>query len=90
MEEKGTTFKNVSNDTILKKRGSIFAAIVFILLMIALDGMIVWAYTQDPIPYLLFGFFMMVPVILVLAVIIALLQRIKELEGGEEDAARKY
>lgn len=90
MEEKGTKFKNVSNDTIRKKRGSILAAVAFILIMFALVGILIWAYTQDPIPNLLFGLIMMVPIIAVLAVIVALLQRIKELEGGEEDAARKY
>lgn len=90
MEEKGTKFKNVSDDTIRKKRGSILAAVAFILIMFAFIGMLIWAFTQDPIPNLLFGIFMMVPIIVILAVIVALLQRIKELEGGEEDAARKY
>ncbi|MBD5508477.1 MAG: MerR family transcriptional regulator [Lachnospiraceae bacterium] len=90
MEEKGTKFKNVSNDTIRKKRGSIIAAIVFILIMFAFVGILIWGYTQDPIPNLLFGIFLLVPIVIVLAVTVALLQRIKELEGGEEDAARKY
>lgn len=90
MEEKGTKFRNVSNDTIRKKRGSILAAVAFILIMFASIGILIWAFTQDPIPNLLFGLFMMVPIIVILAVIFALLQRIKELEGGEEDAARKY
>lgn len=90
MEEKGTKFKNVSSDTIRKKRGSILAAVVFILIMIALIGMFIWGYTQDPLPNLVFVLFLLVPITAVLAVIIALLQRIKELEGGEEDVARKY
>lgn len=90
MEEKGTKFRNVSNDAIMQKRGSILAAIIFILIMSALVGAIVWGYTQDPIPNLLFGLFLLVPVAFIGAVIVALLQRIKELEGGEEDAARKY
>ena len=66
------------------------AAIVFILIMFSLVGMLIWGYLQDPIPNLLFGLFLLVPIIAVMAVTIALLQRIKELEGGEEDAARKY
>lgn len=90
MEEKGTKFKNVSNDTISQKRGSIIAAIAFILIMFSIVGMFIWGYTQDPFPNLLFGLFLFMFMIPVLAVIIALLQRIKELEGGEEDAARKY
>lgn len=90
MEEKGTKFKSVSSDTIRKKRGSILAAVVFILIMIALIGMFIWGYTQDPLPNLVFVLFLLVPITVVFAVIIALLQRIKELEGGEEDVARKY
>ena len=90
MEEKGTKFKNVSDDTIRKKRGSIFAAVVFILIMSALVGLFIWGYTQDPIPNLVFGVFLLMPIVAVFAVVIALMQRIKELEGGEEDAARKY
>ena len=58
--------------------------------MFAFVGILIWGYTQDPIPNLLFGLFLLIPIVFVLAVIIALLQRIKELEGGEEDAARKY
>ncbi|MDE7231690.1 MAG: transcriptional regulator, partial [Lachnospiraceae bacterium] len=69
---------------------SIIAAVVFILIMFAFVGTLIWGYTQDPIPNLLFGLFLLVPIVIVLAVTIALLQRIKELEGGEEDAARKY
>lgn len=90
MEEKGTKFRNVSSDTIRKKRGSILAAIFFILIMAALIGTMVWGYTQDPIPNLLFGLFLLIPLFIICAVIVALLQRIKELEGGEEDVARKY
>lgn len=90
MEEKGTKFQNVSSDTIRKKRGSILAAVVFIFMMFALGGILIWGYTQDPIPNLLFGLFMLVPIVFVCAVIAALKQRIKELEGGEEDAAGKY
>lgn len=58
--------------------------------MSAFIGILVWGYTQDPIPNILFGLFLLVPIAVILAVIIALLQRIKELEGGEEDVARKY
>lgn len=90
MEERGTRFKNVSNDTIRKKRGSILAAIIFILLMFAVISMLIWAYTQDPIPNALLCMFLLIPGAFILAVIVALVRRIKELEGGEEDAARKY
>ena len=72
MEEKGTKFKNMSNDTIRKKRGSIIATVVFILIMFSFVGILIWGYTQDPISNLLFGLFLLVPIVFVLAVTIAL------------------
>ena len=49
-----------------------------------------WGYLTDPIPLWIWGVFVFIPVAVIMAVIVALVQRIKELEGGEEDAARKY
>ena len=41
-------------------------------------------------PLLAAGLFILVPVVMILAIVAVLLQRMKEIEGGEEDAARKY
>lgn len=91
MEKEGTKFTNVSkNDIIQKKRGSVMAAGIFILFMVFLIGVLIWGYLTDPIPLWIWGVFVFVPVAVIMAVIIALLQRIKEIEGGEEDVARKY
>ena len=91
MEKEGTKFANVSkNDIIQKNRGSVIAAMVFILIMLFLICVFVWGYMTDPIPVWMLGVFILVPVVVIMAVIISLLQRIKEIEGGEEDAARKY
>lgn len=91
MEKEGTKFVNVNkNDIIQKKRGSMIAAIAFIMLMIFLICVFIWGYLTDPIPIWMLGVFILIPVIVIMAVIVSLLQRIKEIEGGEEDAARKY
>lgn len=91
MEKEGTKFANVGkNDIIQKKRGSVMAAGIFILFMVFLIGVLIWGYLTDPIPLWIWGVFVFVPVALIMAVIIALMQRIKEIEGGEEDVARKY
>ncbi len=91
MEKEGTKFANVSkNDIIQKKRGSMIAAGTFIIFMVFLICVLIWGYLTDPIPLWIWGVFVFIPVAVIMAVIIALVQRIKELEGGEEDVARKY
>ncbi len=91
MEKGGTRFTNADRqDVIRKKRGSILAAVIFILLMVFLIMIFVWGYTKDPIPLWMLCGFILIPAIVILAVILSLVQRIKEIEGGEEDVARKY
>ncbi len=90
MEKEGTKFVNVSNDIIQKKRGSIIAAGTFIIFMVFLICVFIWGYMTDPIPLWMLGVFILIPVAVIMAVIIALVQRMKEIEGGEEDVARKY
>ena len=90
-EKEGTKFMNVhKNDIIQKKRGSIIAAGIFILFMVFLICVFIWGYTVDPIPIWMLCGFILIPMVVIAAVIIALRQRMKEIEGGEEDVARKY
>lgn len=91
MEKSGTRFSNVDKqDVIRKKRGSIIAAGTFILFMVLLILAMIWGYTEDPIPVWLIGFFILIPTTMIIAIIVSLIQRMKEIEGGEEDVARKY
>ena len=78
MEKEGTKFTNVSK------------AVVFILFMIFLISVFIWGYLVDPIPIWLISVLVIIPVFVIVAVIKTLLQRIREIEGGEEDVARKY
>ena len=91
MERNGTRFSNADKqDVIRKKRGSILAAGTMILFMLFLILVFVWGYMEDPIPVWLLGFFILIPTAVIVAVILSLMQRMKEIEGGEEDVARKY
>lgn len=91
MEKEGTKFANVSkNDIVQKKRGAVIAAGTFIIFMLFLICVFIWGYLTDPIPLWIWCVFVFIPVALITAVVIALMQRMKELEGGEEDVARKY
>ena len=91
MEKEGTRFNNVNkNDIIQKKFGSIIAAGTFIIFMVFLICVFIWGYITDPIPLWMLGVFIFIPIAVIMAVIIALIQRMREIEGGEEDAARKY
>lgn len=89
MEKEGTRFMDVKQRD-RKKRGSLLAALVFCLLLAAVVVLLLWAALLDPeaAPPL---FIMMALLAIPLAgVLIALLQRLKEIEGGEEDVAAKY
>ena len=91
MEQEGTKFLNVNRHDILQKKLApmIFGGLV-ILLMVGIIAFTVWAYLADDMPLLAAGLFILVPVVMILAIVAVLLQRMKETEGGEEDAARKY
>lgn len=94
MEKEGIRFMDVKKlDKRQKKKGSILAALVFCGLMCFTDGFLLWAFLLDPAeapPLWLMFFFMAIPAVFVVAVLIALRERMKEIEGGEEDAAAKY
>ena len=91
MEQEGTKFLNVNRHDILQKKLApiIFSGLV-ILLMTGIIAFTIWAYLADDMPLLAAGLFILVPIVMILAIVAVLLQRMKEIEGGEEDAARKY
>lgn len=91
LEKGGSQFVNIEKSDILKKkRGPAIAAGVVILFLLCMVALMIWAYTMEPMP-LWTLLIMLVSLLLPIAGIsIALLQRFKEIEGGEEDEARKY
>lgn len=90
MEQEGVRFMNVEQVDRHKKRGPIIATIVMIAMMVVLIGILTWAAKVDPIPIPFLLFIMAMPVAVIVGVLLALKERMKQIEGGEEDAARKY
>ncbi len=94
MEQEGTRFVNIrKNDTLTRYVAPTVAALAFTALMAGLIALMVWAYVVDPAdapPLGLMIFLIALPGVLILGVLLALIQRIKQIKGGEEDAASQY
>ncbi len=91
MEQEGTKFLNVNrHDIRQKKLGPIIFSFLFILIMIGSIAGLIWEYVTGSISLWLMVLFLIIPITMILSVIAVLLQRMKEIEGGEEDVARKY
>lgn len=93
-EQEGTRFMNIKKqDTRIKYVAPVVVTLVMLALMAGAIALFVWAFATDPKnapPLGLFVFFIAVPVIVMCGVLGALYQRIKQIKGGEEDAAAKY
>lgn len=90
-EKEGTVFVNKHiQDQRSKSAAAILAAGVFALIMLGFVALIVWAWFYDPIPVGIVLFIIAILLVPVVGVALALRQRLKEIEGGEEDAARNY
>ena len=93
-QEEGTRFVNIhKKDTMTHYIGPVVAALVFVGLMVGLIVLMVWGLTVDPQeapPLPLMIFLIAIPAVVIIGVLLALYQRIKQIQGGEEDAAAKY
>ena len=92
MEKEGVKFMDVNRTDVHRKKmtGAIVGAAVMIVLMVCSMLLVIWANTQDPIPWGLLVLFLAVPAVIVIGTLAALAGRMKEIEGGEEDEASKY
>ena len=69
------------------------AAVVVLAMMAAFIALIVWGFTVDAADAPPIGVVIglaAIPVIVIIGVLAALYQRIKQIRGGEEDAAAQY
>lgn len=92
MESQGTKFKDIQKEDInrKKKSGAVAAAGVFCLILIISFIATLFVYRAEPKilgPVIVTG---LILIGLVAGIIIALIQRIKEINGGEEYDARNY
>ena len=95
MEQEGTTFMNKQKQDTKRRRyvAPVLAAILMAVLMAGLIWLFLWAFAVDPAgapPLPVLALFVAIPAAVVIGVVIALVQRVREIEKGEEDDARKY
>lgn len=93
MEREGVRFMNVSEWDKKKKRMSLGAGLAFIALMVLLEAILIWAFLSDPAgapPIPIMIVFWLIPVAVIGCVIAVIRERMKEIDGGEEDEAGKY
>lgn len=92
LEKEGTRFMDVSKTDIHKKKtiGALIGAMIMIVLMGGMIGIMLWGNSQDPLPVGILIFLIAIPAVIIVGVLAVLLERIREIKGGEEDEASKY
>ena len=95
LEQTGTTFQDKQKQDAKPVRyaGAVVMALLTTALMAALIVLMVWAFTVDPSdapPLALLVVLVAIPGVIILGVLLALFQRIKEIQKGEEDDAKSY
>ena len=95
MERAGTTFQNKQRGDFKVKRyvPATVASVVMILLMAGVIALMLWAFKVDPVgapPWPLLALLIGIPAVIILGVLFAVIQRWREIGGGEEDEARRY
>ena len=95
LEQPGTTFQDKQKQDAKPVRyaGAVVMALLTTALMAALIVLMVWGFTVDPAdapPLALLVVLVAIPGVIILGVLLALFQRIKEIQKGEEDDAKSY
>ena len=83
---------DIKRTDIHKKKilGAVLGGGIMIVIMIFTIAILLWANSEDPIPIGWLLFMVAIPVAIGIGVVVALVKRVKEIEGGEEDEASKY
>ena len=69
------------------------AAVVMLVLMAGVLALMIWGFTISPEeapPLWLVLILAAIPLAVIVGVLLALVQRLKQIKGGEEDAASQY
>ena len=92
MEEGGTRFVDIrKKDKAKRKKDALIAAFAAIIFMVLFLALMIWAATVDPdVPVILAILLICIPTIGIVGTLLALRERLKEIEGGELDEASKY
>lgn len=92
MEKAGTSFMDVerTDQKVKRKRGALIAGITMIVIMVAWIVFFICLCTIDCPPWPIIVLLLAGPVAVCVGIVFALKQRMKEIQGGEEDAAGQY
>ena len=90
-ERKGAKFVNVRKTDVRKKKlGAIASAGIIILLILLVLVTVYFANLEDPAPLPVLILVTVIPAAVIIGLAIALVQRINEINGGEENDASNY
>ena len=91
-EKEGARFMDLDKTDVHRKkvRGAVLGAGIMIVILGLLIWLILWANHQDPLPGLLLAIVLFFPGVIMICIIAVLIQRLKEIKGGEEDDAAQY
>ena len=92
MEKEGKSFMDVEKTDRRRKMlmGAIIPGIVMILILTASIAAIAWMNTIEKIPVIVNIILLGLPAIVIICIVAAIIGRMKEIKGGEEDEASKY
>ena len=90
LEAGGVRFMSTKHDRRKKKKGPLIAAAVMVVLMGWLIALILWANAIEPAPWWVLVLVLAIFSSVIVGVLLALLERMKEIDGGEEDEALQY
>lgn len=92
LEKEGASFVDLSKEDVhlRKKTGAFLGGIVFIAIMALMIFAMIYAYCTEDMPTGVFACMIALPVVIIICIIVSIISRFKEIEGGEEDEASKY
>ena len=73
-----------------KMIASIVISIIVVAFMVGMVAIFVWTDSIDPLPLFGIALIVAVPLAIIIGVVLALCERLREIKGGEEDEASKY
>lgn len=73
-----------------KRKGAIGATIAVLAFILCYIAICVWGMMTDPVPIWVAVVIIGIALVVIVGIILALIGRMKEIEGGEEDEAAKY
>ncbi|RGX54207.1 MULTISPECIES: MerR family transcriptional regulator [Anaerotruncus] len=91
MEQEGVSFMNIGKQDRKKKYIAPIVVTALVLGLLGwLLGIILWGFSVEHAPIFVVALVALIPIAVGVGAVLALIQRIKEIQGGEEDAAGKY